>query len=138
MGNPLVLRRRLLSTNSIFLLQIGQSRGSFPLKVFWRYLQEKKRETLLTFLSSFNLSYPFISEDFPTGSAETTLTGMRPNSILVGMVWASILMVTKFLRVSTGKHFFYNRRDVVGDRIFILGKVSWPVILEDLFYGVSF
>lgn len=88
--------------------------------------------------SIFNLSYPFISEDFPAGSTETTFTGMRNNGILIGMIQASIFMVTKLLRVSTGKHFFYNRRDIIRDRVFILSKVIWPVTAKDFFYGVSF
>ena len=88
--------------------------------------------------SRFYLSYPFISKDFPTGGTEPTFTGVRDNDILLRMVRASIFMVARFFRVSTGKHFFYNRRDVVGDRVFIFGEELRPMILEDLLYGVVF
>ena len=81
--------------------------------------------------SSFNFSYPFIGKNFPAGSAEATFAGMRDNDILARMVRAGKFMVAKFLRVSTGKHFFYNSRDIVRDRVFMLGKIIRPVILED-------
>lgn len=86
--------------------------------------------------SNFNLIYPFISKNFPAGSAEATFTGMRHNNILVGMIRASIFMVTKFVRVSTGKHFFYNRRDIIRDRISVLSEIGFPVLLKDLLYRV--
>ena len=87
--------------------------------------------------SSFNLSYPFIGKDFAAGGAETTFAGMRNNNILIRMIRAGKFMVTGFLRVSTGKHFFYNGRDIVRDRVFMLIKIIRPVFLKDLFYGVS-
>lgn len=88
--------------------------------------------------SSFNLIYPFISKNFLAGSAEATLTGMRHNNILVGMIWASKFMVTKFLRISTGKHLLYNKRNIVRDRVSVLSKIGFPVLLKDLLYRVVF
>ena len=88
--------------------------------------------------SSFNFSYPFIGKDFAAGGAETTFAGMRDNNILIRMIRADKFMVTGFVGVSTGKHFFYNSRDIVRDRVFMLIKIIRPVFLKDLFYGVSF
>ena len=86
--------------------------------------------------SSFNFSYPFIGKDFAAGGAETTFAGMRDNDILVGMIRAGKFMVARFVGVSTGKHFFYNSRDIVKDRVCVFSEIGFPVFLKDLLYRI--
>lgn len=50
------------------------------------------------------------------------------------MVLALIDMITEFLWVSAGEHFFDLFNNIIwGVRVF--GEVVWPVVFEDLFDG---
>jgi len=68
-----------------------------------------------------NLFYPFIGKNLATDITETGFTGMRNNSILMGMLRTGILMITKFFWISAGKHLLYCDDDIIWDSISVSG-----------------
>ena len=85
---------------------------------------------------SKSLIHPLIGLIATTDITEFTLTGMRDNSYLLRMVWAGVFSITKFIRVSAGKHFIDSFNDMARDFMSVLGEKRVPMVFKDLLYSI--